>query len=184
MQLLCNHDWKKIDQITKLDFQQGDKRFPGFYTYPAGLDVLAARKNRCTLCGEERTSVEVLHSELRKFIPIATLEQQAKNFLLDSAKGKLPICYSAFYEKLGKPIGQQPWSPLIRFQATRLVENLVIDIAEANLANGEPPLNALLVNKKTQLPGDGWLNWARGNNYLKSAKQAQNEAFAFAYNYK
>ena len=190
----CTHKWKTVGKVTQEDHDLGNPKFSkGFETYNAlenpisgeKLVVIAVRRRQCTLCQERSTTVEMDHFELKVHLPNHnhSLFGRTKVILIDVAKGTTHlqltygnrISYMELYEALGAPFGA--WSPSIRIKATRFIEEIVIEISDANIANGEPPLNAIVVRKDTGLPGPGWNDWAKRNVYKKTPQQAQNEVF-------
>ena len=91
-----------------------------------------------------------------------TLEKKSRNILIRVAQGKLNTHYPRLitYKEFWELISDKKWG---RGQRTKVVD-IITKISSFDIDNGLPPLNELVVVKKTGLPGEEWSSIKR---YIK-----------------
>ncbi|NOR51771.1 MAG: hypothetical protein GQ470_04050 [Gammaproteobacteria bacterium] len=83
-----------------------------------------------------------------------TLEKKSRNILIQVAQGKLDTHFPRLitYKEFWELISDKKWG---RGQRSKVVQ-IITRISAADILNGAPPLNELVVVKKTGLPGEEW----------------------------
>lgn len=115
---------------------------------------------------------------------LSALEIKSRNILIRVAQGKLSTHFPRLitYKEFWELISDKKWG---RGQRSKVVQ-IITRISAADIANGAPPLNELVVVKKTGLPGEEWSsirsyikNLSGNNPPYKNHKEAQQACWEY-----
>jgi hypothetical protein len=183
----CSHQWKTTDTVAIKAHLNGEKKFRSSFEKASEADVNlhAVRRKVCANCGVKKTTVELDWEDFRPLLPSDDLKK-VRQLLIKIALGKEKdskypkrITYKELWEKIHP---ETPWLPENFRKFTRIVVDWLVDIANQNLENGEPPLNSLVVRSDTGMPGDDWKNWAEAEGcQYKTADEAQNACWCYRW---